>query len=92
MKNVYGLFKDNLKEVEISSIMLYQSKTKYTNRRIWNLCFYSNVLRKSFIHLQSDKIINFMEHIEEAFDDRKSNWLDMRLNIIDSNEAQLKLF
>lgn len=92
MKNVYGLFKEHLKEVEIESIMLYQSRTKYTNRRVWNLCFYSNVLRKSFIHLQSDKISNFVEYIDEEFKDRKSNWLDMRLNIIDTNESQLKLF
>lgn len=87
-----NLFKDNLKNVNFYIISDYVNI--YGIRDGFVLYVRSDLLTKS-VKMYSKDIKGFINGIEELFKDKlylKTNWQDIRLNCIDTNESQLKLF
>ncbi len=89
------LFKENIKYIDKDSIYLYQDYVRYSIKRQWCLCFWTDKLYKSYWKLSADRIEDFVDYIDDIFSDgdyRKTDWLDIRDNNYYHNNLQLKLF
>lgn len=89
------LFKENIKYIDKGSIYLYQDYRRYSIKRQWYLCFWTDKLYKSYWKLSADRIGDFVDYIDDIFSDgdyRKTDWLDIRDNNYYHNNLQLKLF
>lgn len=92
---IIHLFKENAKHIDKNSICLYQDYIKYSIKSQWYLCFWTDVLYKSYWKLSADKVEDFVDYVDDIFSN--DTYFKTKLSdIIDTNyyhnESQLKLF